>query len=90
MKDNYLEITYRKGKALAAYIYLSRDTGIKSEYTRKIKEGIIVDFDKSNNAIGIEITAPLKITTPEINEILQGYHLSPISEQELAPLLKAA
>ena len=90
MKDKYLEITYRKGKILAAYIYLSRDTGIKSERTEKMYEGIIIDFDKNNNAIGIEITAPSKITINEINEILEKFKISPISESELAPLLKAA
>jgi len=90
MKDRYLEITFRKGKIVAAYIYLSRDTETKAEYTRKIKEGIIIDFDKNNNTIGVEITAPKKVTTNEINAILKEYHISPISEQELAPLLKAA
>ena len=30
MRDRYLEITFRKGKPLAAYLYLSRASGVQS------------------------------------------------------------
>jgi hypothetical protein len=30
MKERYLEITFRKGKPLAAYLYLPRRVGVKS------------------------------------------------------------
>jgi uncharacterized protein YuzE len=89
MKDIYLEITFRKGKSLAAYIYLSRKTGTHVINSVKYKEGIIVDFDEANNAIGLEITAPHMTSFNEINEILDQLKIAPISEQELAPL-KAA
>lgn len=90
MRDKYLEITFRKGRAVAAYIYLARNTGCLSAYTKKVKEGIILDFSQTDEVIGIEITAPTKISITEINEILQQYRLSPLTEQELSPLLKAA
>jgi uncharacterized protein YuzE len=89
MQDRYIEITFRKGKALAAYIYLSRQTGSKAVYTKKFGEGIIVDFDDKNKVIGLEVTSPVQIHTNEINEILNRLHIAPISELELAPL-KAA
>jgi uncharacterized protein YuzE len=89
MKDIYLEITFRKGKALAAYLYLSKKADAQSLITKKIKEGIIIDFNKDNKVIGLEITAPNKITINEINKILNKYHAQTISEQEFAPL-KAA
>jgi uncharacterized protein YuzE len=89
MQDNYLEITFRKGKPVAAYLYLSRQTNAHSACTKRFKPGIIVDFDERNNAIGIEITAPNKIKIQEINEALQRYQIPLISEKELAPL-KAA
>ena len=30
MRDRYLEIAFHKGKPLAAYLYLSRASGVKS------------------------------------------------------------
>jgi uncharacterized protein YuzE len=89
MHDRYLEITFRKGKPLAAYIYLSRKTGEKASSSKKYKEGIVVDFNDKNNVIGIEITSPVQIQAAEINGILKQLHVTPISEQDLAPL-KAA
>lgn len=90
MKDKYLEITFRKGKVVAAYLYLTRDTKGASTHTKKEKEEIIIDFNRSGEVIGIEITAPAKVSITEINEILEYYHLSPLTPQEFAPLLKAA
>ena len=51
----YLQITYRQGKALAAYLYLNRLTG--DESTRTERHGSwIVDFAADGRAIGIEFT----------------------------------
>jgi uncharacterized protein YuzE len=89
MQDRYLEITFRKGKPFAAYIYLSRMTGSTVSTTKKFTEGIIADFDNENNVIGLEITSPAQTPISAINDVLHQLHVSPISEQELAPL-KAA
>jgi len=89
MKDNYLEITYRKGKAVAAYLYLGKNPGAKSAKTRKIAEGLIADFDNAGNAIGLEIVSPGRTSITEINKALSDLSKQPISEIELTPL-KAA
>jgi uncharacterized protein YuzE len=89
MHDKYLEVTFRKGKPVAAYLYLSRRNNAQSIRTKRFKAGIIVDFDESNNAIGVEITAPNKIQIHEINEVFQMLRIPPFSDEELAPL-KAA
>lgn len=89
MRDKYLEITFRKGKPVAAYLYLSRQNDVRSARTQSIRPGIIADFDEKDNAIGIEITAPEKVSIYQINEVLRQLHISPVSEEELAPL-KAA
>jgi len=48
MKSKYLEITYRKGKVMAAYLYLPREVGEKSLRTEKFIEGILIDYDEPN------------------------------------------
>ncbi len=89
MKDVYLEITFRKGKAIAAYIYLSRKPGVATNVSKKVKDDIIADYDNEGCLIGLEITSPQKVNSSDINDILVSHNAQPVSEQELAPL-KAA
>ena len=42
MKDTYLEVTFRKGKAMAAYLYLPRQSGEKSQRTEKAEQGLLI------------------------------------------------
>lgn len=89
MKDRYLEITYRKGKAIAAYLYLARNTSAKILKVKKLENGLIADFDGQNQPIGLEITSPKTTTIKQINQALITLSIMPVSENELAPL-KAA
>ncbi len=89
MKDRYLEITFRKGKPLAAYLYLTREHGAKSTSTRKISEGLVADFDGDGHPMGLEIASPTAVTVQQVMEALEKLQVGPINEIELAPL-KAA
>jgi uncharacterized protein YuzE len=89
MEDRYLEVTFRKGKPFAAYFYLPRNPGEKSVRTEKAGAGILIDYGKSGRPIGIEITAPDKISLDVINEILAKLNLNPAEQEELAPLTAA-
>ena len=54
MREHYLEITYRKGKPLAAYLYLSAASGVKSVRTESRDAGLLVDFGPEGQPIGLE------------------------------------
>ena len=86
MREHYLEITYRKGKPLAAYLYLSAASGVKSVRTESKDAGLMVDFGPGEQPIGLEITAPEKITAAQINAVLRSLDLSPMKEEDLSPL----
>lgn len=86
MKEPYLEVTFRHGQPLAAYLYLPRQQGEKSRKTAKAGQGLIIDFGESGNPIGIEITAPSNVTDDDINCVLVKLGLSRISNEELSPL----
>jgi uncharacterized protein YuzE len=86
MKARYLEVTFRKGKPLAAYLYLPRQPGVTSARTEKADHGIIVDFAESGEVIGLEITAPALVTVGDVNQVLQRYGLEQLAEEEFAPL----
>jgi len=85
MKDRYLEVTFRKGKPLAAYLYLPRQPGAKSVRTEKRANGILVDYGEKGEVIGLEITAPGAVAADDINEVLRGLGLGKIDAEELAP-----
>jgi uncharacterized protein YuzE len=89
MKEPYLEVTYRHGRPLAAYLYLPRTTGEKSVRTSKEELGMVVDFDRNGHAIGVEITAPSRVTVTALNRVLNGLGLPPVAADELAPLQAA-
>ena len=88
MRDTYLEVTFRKGKPTAAYLYLPRDPGEQSQRTEKAGEGILIDYGKGDRPIGIEITAPQRVGSEAVNRILAKLEVRLVKE-DLAPLAAA-
>ena len=91
MKERYLEVTFRRGKVIAAYLYLPRHPGEKAQRTEKCGEGILIDYGKEGRPIGIEITAPAQALAllKEINQALAVRNVRPVEPGELFPLLAA-
>ncbi|MEK7370465.1 MAG: DUF2283 domain-containing protein [candidate division NC10 bacterium] len=89
MKDAYLEVTFRHGRLLAAYLYLPRRTGERSYRTSRVTPGLVIDFNRGGKAIGIEITAPGKVSAAALNRVLRGLGLPPLKRDDLAPLRAA-
>ena len=85
----YLEVTYRKGRPLAAYFYLPRQDGDKSVRTERADGGLIVDFAADGRPIGIEITSPSRLALSALNQVLQRLGQGPVAEEDLAPLAAA-
>ena len=86
MKQIYLEVTYRRGRPLAAYLYLPREKGDKSVHTAKAEPGMVIDFAQNGKAIGIEMTAPTMVTTADLNCVLAELGIPPIGKEDLTPL----
>ena len=89
MKHQYLEVTFRHGKALAAYLYLPRAPRAKAVRTSDEGDGLHVDYDASGTPIGVEITAPRAVTITDLNEVLVRLGVPPLSLDEWAPLRAA-
>jgi len=89
MKEPYLEITYRHGRPIAAYLYLPRASRDKSQRTTKAPGGMVIDYTRGGKPIGIEITAPSKATLAAVNRILRELDFAPITQADLAPLRAA-
>ena len=89
MNESYLEVTFRHGRPMAAYYYLPRGPGQKTYRTGKAKAGLLIDYSRGGRPIGIEITAPSKVTLAAVNRVLKGLGFAPVKREELAPLLAA-
>jgi uncharacterized protein YuzE len=87
--ERYLEVTYRNGKPIAAYLCLPRRPGEKSYRTKRVEPGFIIDFNRKGKPIGIEITAPSKVTLRALNRVLRELGLPTLKRADLAPLLAA-
>jgi hypothetical protein len=89
MKGRYLEVTFRKGKALAAYLYLPRATGVKSARTVDAGNGLLIDYAATGEPIGLEITAPEAVSIAQINAVLQQLGVAQLGPEEWAPVRAA-
>jgi hypothetical protein len=74
---------------MAAYYYLPRRAGQKSHRSQRVEPGMVIDFARSGQPIGIEITAPSKVTLAAINRVLREDGLPVLKKVDLAPLLAA-
>lgn len=89
MKALSLQITYRKGKPMAAYIYLPRQPGDEAKSSVEPSAGLLIDYAADGRPIGIEIRSPGYLTVEQIQQLLESLGLGRASEADLAPL-KAA
>lgn len=89
MKHSYLEVTYRKGRPLAAYYYLPRRDGDRSARTERAEGGLVIDYSVDGRAIGVEITAPSRLQLSQLNRVLERLGQEPVSDDDLAPLAAA-
>ena len=89
MKTVSLQITYRKGKPFAAYIYLSHRRGQNSVRTEAITEDLLIDYAQDGTPLGIEIVSPEIVSIEEIQSVFDRLGLSRPEPVELEPI-KAA
>ncbi len=85
MKHRYLEVTFRRGKPLAAYLYLPRSGAVKVARTHDAGHGLRVDYDDAKQAIGVEITSPSAVDLEQINQVLASLGQAPLLAEEWAP-----
>lgn len=86
MKEPYLEVTFRRGLPVAAYYYLPRRPGQRSHRTVQAAPGVLVDYGRGGRAIGLEITAPTKVSLETVNQVLLSLGMAPLEKKDFAPL----
>ena len=89
MKSSYLGVTFRRGRPLAAYLYLPRAPGDKSDHVEQAGSGLLVDYTADGKPIGIEIIAPAQVGIAELNRVLANLHAPAVTNEDIAPLRAA-
>ena len=89
MSDAFLEMSYRHGKAFAAYLHLPHVAGAKVTSTREVRPGLVVDFAADGAPMGLEIVNPTDVRVELVLTVLVEVHAAPVAPEELAPLRAA-
>lgn len=89
MKSISLQVTYRKGRPSAAYIWLDHRPGTKSTRSVEWKPDLIVDFAADDRPIGVEVVDPENVTTADIFAVFDGLGLARPDAADLVPLASA-
>jgi hypothetical protein len=71
---------------MAGYLSFGRRPGDVSVRTSQPESGLVVDYTADSRPIGLEITAPSKVTLDSINRALVSLGQEPASEKELSLL----
>jgi hypothetical protein len=85
-----LEVTYRRGRPLAAYFRLPGSTVAKLFRSREAEAGLVIDSARNGTPIGIEITAPRSVMLAVLNRVLRELDQAPASAADLRPLHAAS
>ncbi len=89
MRHSYLEVTYQKGRAIAAYYYLPRRGHDKSTRTERIDASLLVDFASDGRPIGVEICSPSHFDLSALNAALTRLGRESVRPEEMSPLVTA-
>ena len=89
MRLSYLEVNFRRRRPSAAYLYLPRASGNKSDHIEDTGSGLFVDYTADGKPMGVEITAPAQVGIAELNRVLADLHVPAVTNADIAPLRAA-
>ena len=94
MRDRYLEVTFRKGRVLAAYLHLPRALGVISTRSERVAPGVVADYGPDGALIGFEVPRPRHQTGETHAVVYRTLGAAGIvgssAREEVAPLASAA
>jgi hypothetical protein len=83
----FLEVSSHNGKLVAGYLTFGRRPDDVSVRTMNPEPGLVVDYAADGRPIGLEVTAPSRVTLESINRVLVALGQPPATAAELGLLL---
>lgn len=87
LKHPFLEVTYRKGKPFAGYLYLSETPPHEPCRTEEVRPGVLVDIGSDGEALGIEFLSPGSVTPEDLRAIERHLHGVAVPTEDLDPIM---
>jgi len=87
MSQPHLEIMFRKGKAVAAYLRVAGQRRVAT--SRQVRPTIVADLDEEGALLGLELLDPRHTEVEEVQRVLAELHASAVAVADLAPLRAA-
>jgi uncharacterized protein YuzE len=84
-----LKVTYRRGRPIAAYVYLPRQAGDRVTATERLDAAVLVDRAADGRAIGIEIVDPSQCGPDRLMDVLRSLGQGEVDRDEFKPLAAA-
>lgn len=84
-----LQVTYKGGRPLAAYLYLAANGERKAVRTEELAPDLVVDYGADGAPVGVEILSPGTVTVQDIWSVFDRLGLERPAASELSPLSAA-
>ena len=81
-----VEIVFRKGKPVAAFLHLREGASGKSGRTIPIRPPMTAHYDDAGLPIGLEVPLPTTVPLPLLNEALRELGAPGLDEQDFLAL----
>ena len=81
-----LTISFKEGKAYAAYLTFRHPVGVKVHRTREMEPDILVDFSRDGQPLGIEMLDPRRATLAKLNRVMKKLQLPSLEREIVRPL----
>ncbi len=86
---SYLEVSYHRGQAFAAYLYLPRRSEDRVTRTDRVHPTMLVDYAADQRPLGIELLDPAHLQPETLNQLLCTLGLTELDALDLSPLRRA-
>ena len=87
VKHPFLEVSYRKGKPFAGYLYLSAARPRTPCRTEEIRPGVLIDTGEDGEPLGIEFLSPGSVTLDDLRAIEAHLRGARLQREDLRPIL---
>jgi len=84
-----LQVTYKGGRPLAAYLYFASNGERQVARSEEMGEGFVVDYARDGSPRGIEILSPQDVTVSDVWGLCDRLGIERPSAADLRPLSAA-
>jgi hypothetical protein len=86
MKTNPIQVTFLHGRPIVAYLQLSDVVDRRALRTEELEPGLVVDFGRGGEPLGLEIVDPPRATLAAVNRVLRRLKRGKVTSRDLRPL----